>query len=247
MRKTKKNMKFKNKKKNYYKRLPLLAKAGMIADRSSPTTVPKGKPVGVLSSLFRSSSVPVGTPLYLDNYQEVPAREPLYPELIDIPSTPIRISSISSSDSEKNFYDAIDPIVELEKAEIRANGAQRAAAKATAAREVAEAYVINRQRAVTLSVQYAASEYGGRRKDWVHVVEQQERLANARQALKDPITMEEAAVALAEERKKELQDAIIKANEFKAATKKSLSRRAIDASRRIARAVSGSTRKKQST
>lgn len=50
MRRTKKNMKFRNKKKNYYKRfsnnrayidrrLPLLAKAGVIADRSSPDSL----------------------------------------------------------------------------------------------------------------------------------------------------------------------------------------------------------------
>jgi len=79
MRKTKKNMKFRNKNKNYYKhfsnnrayinrRLPLLANAGMIANRSSPPTVPEGKPVGTLSNLMGSSSVPEGTLLTLSDY-----------------------------------------------------------------------------------------------------------------------------------------------------------------------------------
>jgi hypothetical protein len=81
MRQKKKNMKFKNKKKNYYKRysnnrayinrrLPLLAKAGMIANRSSPTRVREGLPVGMLSSLMGSSSVPEGTLLTTSDYED---------------------------------------------------------------------------------------------------------------------------------------------------------------------------------
>jgi len=83
MRKTKKNMKFRNKNKNYYKhfsnnrayinrRLPLLANAGMRANRSSRTRVPvpEGTPVGLLSSLMGSSSVPEGTLLTLSDYED---------------------------------------------------------------------------------------------------------------------------------------------------------------------------------
>jgi hypothetical protein len=81
MRKTKKNMKFRNKNKNYYKRysnnrayinrrLPLLANAGMIANRSSPTRVQEGLPVGTLSSLIGSSSVPEGTLLTTSDYED---------------------------------------------------------------------------------------------------------------------------------------------------------------------------------
>ena len=81
MRKTKKNMKFGNKNKNYYKhysnnrayinrRLPLFAKAGMIENRSSPTRVPEGLPVGTLSSLMGLSSVPEGTLLTTSDYSE---------------------------------------------------------------------------------------------------------------------------------------------------------------------------------
>ena len=282
MRKTKKNMKFKNKKKNYYKRLPLLAKAGMIANRSSRTTVPKGKPVGKLSSLFRSSSVPVGAVIYQDAptrdslypvlqdepsssvpvgtviYPDAPTRNSLYPVLPDEPSssvpmglpvslypsvpiTPSRGSSISSS--EGDYLDAYDPIDELKKAKISADGAQRAAAKATEAREAAEAYVRIRQQAVSNFTEYARSDYGGRSKDWDKVEVAKVRLANARQALEEATTKEAAAVALVAEREKELLEARIKANEFNAATNKSLSLYAIDATRRIARAVSGSTKK----
>jgi hypothetical protein len=215
-------MKFKNKKKNYYRRLPLLAKAGMIADRSSQIDE---IPLGLIVEPD-INSVPMGLPVSL------------YPSL---PRTPSRRSSISSS--EGDYHDAYDPIVELEKAEIRAEGAQMAAAKATAAREAAEAYVINRQRAVYNSTEFALSIYGDRPKDWVRVAEQKERLANAKQALKEAITMEEAAVALAAEQEKELQEAIIKANEFKAATKKSLSRRVIGATRKIMTTLRGSRRK----
>jgi hypothetical protein len=134
------------------------------------------------------SEVPMGVPLNLDNYQEVPAREPLYPKLIDIPSRPIRISSISSSGSEKNFYDAIDPIVDLEKAKIRAIGAQRAVAKATAAREAAEreaaeAYVIYRKQAMDNFTECAQASIFCTPEDWAESRAAKERLANANQAV----------------------------------------------------------------
>jgi hypothetical protein len=224
-------MKFKNKKKNYYKRLPLLAKAGMIADRSSPTTVPVGKPVGMLSSLLRSSSVPVGTVIYPD----APTRNSIYPVLP--PMTPLR------SRSNEDYVDAVDYEFELEKAEIRAEGAQMAAAKATAAREAAEAYVINRQQAVYNFTEYAQVSMFSSPKDWAEVRVAKERLANAKRTLREAITMEKASVALAAERKNELQEARIKANEFKTATKKSLSRRVIGATRKIMTTLRGSRRK----
>jgi hypothetical protein len=222
MRKTKKNMKFKNKKKNYYKRLPLLAKAGMIADRSSQIDE---IPLGLIVEQD-INSVPMGLPVSL------------YPSL---PRTPSRRSSISSF--EGDYLDAYDPIVELEKAEIRAEGAQMAAAKATAAREAAEAYVINRQQAVYNFTEYAQASMFSSPKDWAEVRVAKERLANAKRTLREAITMEKASVALAAEQKKELQEARIKANEFKTATKKSLSRRVIGATRKIMTTLRGSTRK----
>jgi hypothetical protein len=222
MRGTKKNMKFKNKKKNYYRRLPLLAKAGMIADRSSQIDE---IPLGLIVEPD-INSVPMGLPVSL------------YPSL---PRTPSRRSSISSS--EGDYHDAYDPIVELEKAEIRAEGAQMAAAKATAAREAAEAYVINRQRAVYNFTEYAQASMFSSPKDWAEVRAAKERLANAKQALKEAITMEKASTALAAERKKELQEATMKAEAFVASTKKSLSRRVIGATRKIMTTLRGSRRK----
>jgi hypothetical protein len=85
MRKTKKNMKFKNKNKNknYYKRysnnrayinrrLPLLAKAGMIANRSSPTRVPEGL------SVPRSIQPPARSDVF--GYKYVTPRDPPPPD-----------------------------------------------------------------------------------------------------------------------------------------------------------------------
>jgi len=284
MRKTKKNMKFRNKKKNYYKRysnnrgyinrrLPLLAKAGMIANRSLPTTMPMGKPVGLLSSLFRLSSVPVGTvihpdaltrdslypalqdeppsvpasflirntlpsrlmgtPLYSDNFSEVPVS--LYPEL---PPTPLR------SWSNEDYLDAVDYELDLKNAEIKLEEAQRAAASATAARKVAEAYVIKQQRAVDSWRENAIHSLFSGKKAQAQVKEAEERLENAEQAIKEAITMEKAAVAVKAVAEKELQDATIKADEFKAAPKKSLPRKVMDVTQRIAKAVRGSRSKK---
>jgi len=245
MRKTKKNMKFKNKKKNYYKRysnnrayinrrLPSLAKAGMIANRSPPTTVPMGKPVGTLSSLLRSSSVPVGTVSYPDIFSEVPVS--LYPELP--PMTPLR------SMSKEDYVDAVDYEFELKKAEIKLEEAQWAAASATAAREDAEAYVITRQRAVYSWRENAKHSLFRSENAQARVKEAKESLENAKQALEAAITIEGAAVAVKAVAEKELQDAIIKADKFKAAPKISLPRRVMSVTRRIARAVRGSRRKK---
>jgi len=222
MRGTKKNTKIRNKKKNYYKRLPLLAKAGMIANRSSQIDE---IPLGLIVEQD-INPVPIGLPVSL------------YPPL---PITPSRRSSISSS--EGNYVDAVDYEVELEKAEIRAEGAQMAAAKATAAREAAEAYVINRQQAVYNFTEYAQASMFSSPKDWAEVRVAKERLANAKRTLREAITMEEAAVALAAERKKELQEATMKAEAFVASTKKSLSRRVIGATQKIMTTLRGSRRK----
>jgi hypothetical protein len=80
-------------------------------------------------------------------------------------------------------------------------------------------------------------------KDWTEVRAAKERLANAKQALKEAITMEKASTALAAERKKELQEATMKAEAFVASTKKSLSRRVIGATQKIMTTLRGSRRK----
>lgn len=108
MRRTKKNIKFKNKKTKSYKRLlhsarpSLLAKAGMISDRSP---IPMGRPVDFD---YDRSSVPMGVPYGFDIGQtssQVPEGAPvgLYPSLT--PSLPSR-----SASSNSEYHDALDPI-----------------------------------------------------------------------------------------------------------------------------------------
>ena len=107
MRRKKKNIKFKNKKTKSYKRLlhstrpSLLAKAGMISERSS---IPMGRPVDFDYGYDRNS-VPVGVPYGFDIGQtssQVPEGAPvgLYPILL-----PSR-----SASSNSVYHDALDPI-----------------------------------------------------------------------------------------------------------------------------------------
>jgi hypothetical protein len=227
-------MKFKNKKKNYYRRLSLLAKAGMIADRSSQINkIPLG--LNVEQDL---NPVPMGLPVSL------------YPPL---PITPSRRSSISSS--EGNYVDAVDYEVELEKAEIELKKAQTAARSAhtqTYLKEqdysLARAYYI---RAYNEYIIYSDSSLSleERKIYWAGVMRMyEERRERAKRLLDEATTKEAAAVALVAEREKELLEAKIeadkfKADEFKAAPKKSLSRRVIGATRKIMTTLRGSTRK----
>lgn len=106
MRRTKKYKKFRNKKTKSYKQLlhsarkSLLAKAGMIADRSSP---PMGIPVDFdydRNSVLPPMGIPVGSDIGQTSNQ-VPQGAPvgLYPVL-----TPLRSTSNNSE-----YHDALDP------------------------------------------------------------------------------------------------------------------------------------------
>jgi len=107
MRRTKKNIKFKNKKTKSYKRLlhsarpSLLAKAGMISDRSS---IPMGRPVDFDYGYDRNS-VPMGVPYGFDTGQ---TSSPV-PEGVPVGLYPILLPSRSAS-SNSEYHDALDPV-----------------------------------------------------------------------------------------------------------------------------------------